>query len=104
LLDVLTLRRAVGFDLPFQTATAVPPWCRAELVGQCQMRLHAGNIQIVIGLRRFVVRVGPCEADAGGASADAESFQHRNSRPSLSQPVCDRGAQRTGTDHYRLNH
>ena len=33
LLDIFTLRRAIGFGFPFETATAVPPWRGAKLVG-----------------------------------------------------------------------
>jgi len=51
------------FGFPFQTAATVPPWRGAELVGQSGMRLHAGDIEIVIGLRRLIVRVGPGEAN-----------------------------------------
>src|SRR5271166_1912886 len=104
LLDVFTLRRALGFGFPFQTAAAVPPWRGAKLVGQRGMRLHPADIQIVIGLRRLFVRVGPGEANAGGAAADARRFQHRNRRAGLSQPIGDRGAHHAGADHYRLNH
>jgi hypothetical protein len=56
LLDVSMLRRAIGFGLPFQTAAAVPPRRGVELVRQRGMRLHAGDIQIVIGFRRLFVR------------------------------------------------
>src|SRR4051794_2601819 len=70
LLDVSMLRRAIGFGLPFQTAAAVPPRRGIELVSQRRMRLHAGDIQIVIGFRRFFVRIAPGETDAGGATAD----------------------------------
>src|SRR6266446_3534803 len=104
LLDVFTLRRAIGFGFPFQAAAAVPPWRGTKLVGQRGMRLHAGDIQIVIGLRRLFVRVGPREANAGGAAADAHRFQYRYSRAGLSQPIRDRGAHDAGADHYRLNH
>ena len=47
---------------------------RAKLVGQRGMRLHAGDIQVVIGLRRLFVRVAPGEADAASAAADAGSY------------------------------
>src|SRR5260370_27196737 len=104
LLDIFTLRRAIRFGFPFQTTAAMPPWRGAELVGQRGMRLHAGDIQIVIGLRRFVVRVGPGETNARSAPAHARRFQHRNSRAGLSQPICDRGAHHAGTNYYRLNH
>jgi hypothetical protein len=52
----------------------MPPRRGAELVGQRGMRLHAGDIEIVIGFRRLFVRIGPGEADAGGAAADARRF------------------------------
>src|SRR5437868_7069106 len=104
LLDVFMLRRAIGFGFPFQAAAAVPPWRAAELVRQRGMRLHAGDIQIMIGFRRLLVRVGPGEADAGGAAADACRFQNRNGRAGLSQPIRDRGAYHASADHYRLNH
>ena len=104
LLDIFTLRRLIGFGFPFQTAAAVPPWRGAELVGQRRMRLHAGDVQIVIGLRRLFVRVGPGKAAAGSAATDARRFQHRNSRTGLRQPIRDRGAHHAGADHYRSNH
>jgi hypothetical protein len=81
----------------------VPPRRGAELVGQRGMRLHAGDVEIVIGFRGLFVRVGPGATDAGSTIADASRFQHRNSVAGLSQPVRDRGAHYAGTDHYRLN-
>src|SRR6202007_2203967 len=83
LLDIFTLRRSIGFGFPFQTAAAVPPWRAAELVGQRGVLLHASDIQIMIGLRRLFVRVGPGKADARGATADTRRFQNRNGRAGL---------------------
>jgi hypothetical protein len=85
LLDVFTLRRAIGFGLPFQTPAAVSPRRGAELVSQRGMGLHADDIQIVIWSRRLFVRVGPGETDAGSATANASRFQHRNSGAGLSR-------------------
>src|SRR5580704_14488566 len=104
LFDVFTLRRAIGVGFPFQTAAAVPPWRGAKLVGQRGMRLHAGDIQIVIGFRRLFVRVGRGDANAGGAAADARGLQHRNSCAGLSQPIRDRSAHHAGADHDSPNH
>ena len=104
LLDILPLRRAVGLGFPFQAAAAMPPRRGAKLVAQRGMRLHAADVQVVIRLRRLPVRIGPGEADAGGAAADACRLQHGDVRAGLCQPIGDRGAHHAGSDHDHLRH
>ena len=50
------------------------------------MRFQAADIQVVIRLWRLLVCIGPGEADAGRAAADACRLEHGNVCPGLSQP------------------
>ncbi len=78
---------------------AVPPRRRAQLLAQRRMRPHAGDVEVVVGSRRFVVGVGPGEAAARGAPARPVALQHRDRRTRLRQPEGDRGADHSGADH-----
>ncbi len=102
--DAGTLRLDLGGLHPFDAAAAVPPRRAPEFVGECAMRLHAGDVEIVIRFRRLVVGVGPGEADARRAAADARRFQHRDGCARLRQPERDRGAHHPGADHHDLCH
>src|SRR4029077_16173190 len=102
--DVGPLIGAVGFEFPFETAATMPPGRGAELVLQRSVRFHAADIEVVIRLWRLLVRIGPGEADAGRAAADARRLEHGDVRPSLGQPISHRGAHHPGADHDHLRH
>src|ERR1700687_5134686 len=68
------------------------------------MRFHAANMEVVIRLWRLLVRIGPGEADAGGAAADACRLEHRDVCPGLSQPKGDPSAHRPSPYHDHLRH
>src|SRR5216684_9141803 len=104
LFDIRPLIGPVGFKFPFETAAAMPPGRGAELVLQSSVRFHAADVEVVIGLWRLLVRIGPGEADAGRAAADARRLEHGDVCPGLSQPKGDRGAHHPGTDHDHLRH
>lgn len=82
----------------------MPPGRGAELFLQSSMRFHAADIEVVIRLWRLPVRIGPGEADAGRAAADAGRLEHGNVCPGLSQPKGDRGAHHPSADHDHLRH
>src|SRR6476659_1228495 len=68
------------------------------------MRLHAGNIEVVVRLWRLLVSIGPGEADAGSPAADACRLEDGNVCPGLSQPKGDRCAHHPSADHDHLRH
>ena len=82
----------------------MPPGRRAELLGQRRVRLHAGDVQVVIGARFLIVRIGPGEAARGRAAADAARLQHRHRRTRRCEAVGDRGAHHTGANHNNSRH
>src|SRR6202040_3579299 len=94
----------IGFEFPFETAAAMPPGRGAELVLQRGVRFHAADIKVVIRLWRLLVRIGPGEADAGRAAAEACPPEHGDVCPGLSQPISDRGTHHPSADHDHLRH